>query len=71
MPHIIDLEQLTDAERLELIGDLWDSLSTQFDDRPITAQFAAELDRRIGEYEKNPESASTWEEVEKSILDGA
>jgi putative addiction module component (TIGR02574 family) len=41
----IDIESLSPQERLELIGQLWDSLDAN--DVQLTAAQAAELDRRL------------------------
>jgi putative addiction module component (TIGR02574 family) len=41
----IDIESLSPQERLDLIGQLWDSLDAN--DVQLTAAQAAELDRRL------------------------
>lgn len=41
----IDIESLSPQERLDLIGQLWDSLDTN--DVQLTPAQAAELDRRL------------------------
>ena len=50
---IIDVEQLSPDERLELIGQLWDSLAKNPESVPVTAAQKAELDRRLDEMEKD------------------
>ena len=42
---MIDIESLSPQERLDLIGQLWDSLDAN--DVQLTAAQAAELDRRL------------------------
>jgi len=59
--------KLPDVEKLELIGDLWDSLSHP-NDIPLTEEQKKELDKRLEDYYKNPESGSSWEEVKARIL---
>ncbi|HMQ79653.1 MAG TPA: addiction module protein [Ignavibacteria bacterium] len=59
--------KLPDAEKLELIGDLWDSLSNP-NDIPLTDEQKEELDRRLEAHYKNPESGSSWDEVKARIL---
>jgi putative addiction module component (TIGR02574 family) len=44
--------QLPPEEKLELIGDLWDSLDEA--DVPLTPEQIKELDRRLAEYERDP-----------------
>jgi putative addiction module component (TIGR02574 family) len=57
----IDIDSLTPAEKLELIGELWDSLDA--DDVPLTQAQKDEIDRRI---ELN-EPGVPWEEVEARL----
>ncbi len=42
---VIDINSLSPQERLDLIGQLWDSLDAG--DVQVTAEQAAELDRRL------------------------
>jgi putative addiction module component (TIGR02574 family) len=65
MPTIVDLDTLSAADRLDLIGRLRDSLTP---DLEITDEIAAELDRRVGAYESDPTSAGAWDEVKQRIL---
>jgi putative addiction module component (TIGR02574 family) len=58
----IDFSHLTPEQRLQLIGELWDSLSDE-DLGPISPELAAELDRRVAEMEANPTAGRPWEEV--------
>jgi len=53
----IIIEDLTPAEKLELINKLWDSLES--DDVPLTDAQKQELDRRLG----LDEPGTPWEEV--------
>lgn len=52
---------LSPAERLELIGAVWDSLSP--DDLPVTDAEKELLDARIADMERNPDDQSPWPEV--------
>jgi len=53
--------KLKPAERLELIGVVWDSLSP--DDLPVTNADKALLDSRLADMESNPDDQSSWEDV--------
>jgi len=67
-PNILkEALELPDEEKLELIGDLWDSLENP-DDIQLTKEQKEELDRRLEEYYKDPTSGSSWEEVKSRIL---
>jgi putative addiction module component (TIGR02574 family) len=61
------LAGLTPAEKLELIGELWDDLSSMSDQIPLTDAQIEELDRRKANFQKDPSSALTWEQVESRI----
>ncbi len=67
------LRQLSVAERLQLVEDLWDGIAADAPDEafPITPELAAELDRRLAEHEADPASAVPWDEVRARLLDPA
>jgi len=46
------------AERIELIGDLWDSLAENPESVVLTGAQEAELDRRLEAYRKDPAQGS-------------
>ena len=56
---------LTPAERLELIGAVWDSLSPE--DLPVTDSEKALLDARIADAERNPDDQSSWTDVQARL----
>jgi len=56
-----NISELSDMEKFELIDALWEDLERH--PKAVSAEQAAELDRRITAYEKNPPIGSTWEEV--------
>ena len=55
------IPRLTQGEKLALIGRLWASLDA--DNLPVPPEVVAELDRRRAEYERNPGSALTLDEL--------
>ncbi len=61
------LKNLSDAEKLLLINELWDSLSSQEDVLPVPESHKAILDQRLRDHEANPEQGSTWKEVKSKI----
>jgi putative addiction module component (TIGR02574 family) len=66
---IEDFRGLSVEERLELIGDLWDSIAdTPEALPPLTEAQKKELDARLAEADRNPNVGSSWEEVEARIL---
>ena len=61
------LLNLSPAERLLLVQDLWDSLDAE--DIPLTDEQMTELDRRKTDYEANPGSGCSWEAVQRRIIE--
>ena len=57
----IDIAQLSPAERLRLVEELWDSLTPG--DIPLTPAQAAELDRREALHRADPRRGRPWREV--------
>lgn len=65
-----ELLRLSVAERIELIGDLWDSLEGTGAGLPLSDAQKLELDRRLAEYDRDPTSARSWGEVREELERG-
>jgi putative addiction module component (TIGR02574 family) len=63
----LDLTQLTVAQRLELIGLLWDSLPESGEALPIPEWRWQELERHLAAAIASPELAIPWEEVRSRL----
>jgi putative addiction module component (TIGR02574 family) len=61
----LDISRLTPKERLDLIGELWDSLSAT--DVQLTPAQEAELDRRLATFDADRREAIPWEDIEAEI----
>jgi putative addiction module component (TIGR02574 family) len=59
----LGIDQLTVAERLELIEQIWDSLPEQVEPGDIPEWHLAELARRRADVEVNPGVGKPWREV--------
>lgn len=59
------VKDLSAAERLELIGLVWETLSPE--DVPVTEEEKSLLDARIADAENNPEDQSPWSEVRERL----
>jgi len=59
------VSSLSPADRLELIGVVWDTLSP--DDIPVTDAERALLDARLTDMEAHPEDQSPWAEVKARL----
>jgi putative addiction module component (TIGR02574 family) len=60
MPDL-DLDRMSPAERLALIGRIWDSLAD--DEIPMTPAQQVELDTRLARFEEEKPSYVGWEDV--------
>ena len=61
------LRDLSFAEKLLLVEDLWDELARQPDGIPLSDSVKRELDRRYDDYLANPQEGSSWEETRQRL----
>jgi putative addiction module component (TIGR02574 family) len=59
----VAIKQLSVAERLNLISELWDSIPDSLDELPIPDWHREELERRLATADADPDAAIPWEEV--------
>jgi len=59
----IDVTQLSPEERLNLIEELWDSLTAEQANIPLTESQAAEIDRRLADMDQDTTLGIPWESV--------
>ena len=68
MKPAINLEQLTQDERLDLIEEIWESLDeSQRDAVQLTASQRDELDRRLDQLEREGPDGVTSEELRERL----
>jgi putative addiction module component (TIGR02574 family) len=67
---VAEILELPVAERMRLVEAIWDSISAAPDALPLTQWQREELDRRLAEYEADPVSGGTLEEVFARIRQG-
>ena len=60
---VAEILALPVAERMRLVEAIWDSISAVPDALPLTQWQKDELDRRLAEFEADPDSGATLEEV--------
>ena len=58
---------LSIQDRIRLVQAILDSIATEQDHLDLTDSQKQELDRRIDDYEANPDNVLTWEEVKASV----
>lgn len=68
MGKAIDVGKLSKDERLDLIEQLWDSLSDEERDSvPLTAEQEQELDRRLDAVEKDGAAGISSDELRRQV----
>ena len=68
-PQLSQLIDLTMAEKLQLVEDLWDHIAESPEQLPIPQWQKDELDLRRKRFLANPESGIPWHEAKRRILD--
>jgi putative addiction module component (TIGR02574 family) len=63
-----DFERLTIAERIQLVEDLWDSISEAEEVLDLTDTQRAELDRRLASHANRPDAAISWADLRAELL---
>lgn len=58
---------LTVEQRLELIGELWDSIPDSVDALPLPDWHREELERRLAAADAEPDAATPWETIKKRL----
>lgn len=64
----LGIDRLSVAERLALIGEIWDSIAADVGQAPLTEAQRLEVDRRLAAHRANPQAAVPWEQVEAEAL---
>jgi putative addiction module component (TIGR02574 family) len=65
--NIASVFDLSPAEKLQLVEDLWDDLAADPNAVPIHDWQKAELTRRKANLTKNPASGLAWDDVKQRI----
>jgi len=65
-----EILELPIPERIRLVEVIWESIAAVPEAVPVSDELKAELDRRLAEFEANPEAGLPWEEVRERIVQG-
>ena len=65
----LGIDQLSVAQRILLVEEIWDSIATEAEQAPLSEAQKQDLQRRLGLYAENPKDGSSWEDV-KARLEG-
>lgn len=61
------VRELPFAEKLHLVGVLWDDLASSPECIPLSGSLKSELDRRYQDYLANPSEGTAWAEVKRRV----
>ncbi|HEU0201973.1 MAG TPA: addiction module protein [Burkholderiaceae bacterium] len=67
---VAEILELPVADRIRLVELIWDSTATVPEAVPVSDELKAELERRLAEFEADPEVEQPWDEVRKRIVQG-
>jgi putative addiction module component (TIGR02574 family) len=67
---VTEILELPVDERIRLVELIWESIAAVPEAVPVSDELKVELDRRLAEFEANPEAGSPWEEVRERIVQG-
>ncbi len=67
---ITDVLELSPAERILLVEEIWDSIASVPDAVELSEAQREELDRRLAAYRANPDAGDPWDVVKARILGG-
>lgn len=63
----IPFEQMSAAEKILHVQDLWDRIAEQPESVPVSDAWRAELDRRMAAHREDPSTTLTWDEVREAL----
>lgn len=63
------IKALSIADRIRIVQDILESIAAEQAYPDLTTAQKRELDRRISDYETNPDDVMTWQEIKASIRD--
>src|SRR5262249_20222117 len=66
-PQAPSVFELSRAEKLRLVEDLWDALAASPDDVPVHEWQKEDLARRKANLQKNPASGLGWDEIKRRV----
>jgi putative addiction module component (TIGR02574 family) len=65
---IAEIRKLPVSERLQLVGEIWDSILDDPDLLPVSNELARELEARLAEHRADPAGSIPWEVVDREVF---
>ena len=60
-----EISKLPTGDRLDLIAELWDSLSPS--DVPVPESHRRAVDEALSDYRRDPDAGQSWDDVKKDL----
>lgn len=67
---VAEILELPVQERIRLVEIIWESIAAIPEAVEVTPEIKAELDKRLKEFEANPEAGYSWEQVKTHLRNG-
>ena len=64
---VTEILEMSVADRLRIVGDIWDSIAADSKGLEISDELKIELDRRLEAYENDPNAGVTWENLDDRL----
>lgn len=64
---LTEIEQLSVAERIQLVEDIWDGIAGSPDSVPLTQAQKDELDHRLETMQQTSEAGITWAQLKATL----
>ena len=65
--QIAEILQLSVAEKVQIIEDIWDSIANTPEELPLSESEKQELDKRLESYNQNPDEGIEWETLKRNL----
>jgi putative addiction module component (TIGR02574 family) len=65
--QVSEILQLSVAERIQIVEDIWDSISESPESLELSEAEKSELDKRLESYQQNPNEGIEWETLKKNL----
>ena len=63
-----EILNLSVAERIQLVADVWDSIAAEREELPLTDEEQREVDGRLADAESSPAVGRSWAEVKGRLI---
>jgi putative addiction module component (TIGR02574 family) len=65
--QVSEILQLSVAERIQIVEDIWDSISDAPEELVLSEAEKLELDKRLESYKENSDEGIEWETLKKNF----